>query len=90
MYVCVCKAVTDTAIKQAADNGAKNIRDLKAQLGLGTGCGKCMLHALQTLKGSEPGAERIAEPSAKATNTIAETNVEAETPRRNLRSALYG
>ena len=35
MYVCVCQAVTDREIHQAAKNGAKSLRDLRRDLGLG-------------------------------------------------------
>jgi bacterioferritin-associated ferredoxin len=41
MYVCICSAVTDRAIEQAARCGARNVDELGAQLGVGTGCGCC-------------------------------------------------
>jgi bacterioferritin-associated ferredoxin len=41
MYVCVCKAVTDTQIKHAIDAGVSSRRDLFKCLGVGGDCGKC-------------------------------------------------
>jgi bacterioferritin-associated ferredoxin len=41
MYVCVCKAVTDTQIKRAIDEGISSRRELFKCLGVGGDCGKC-------------------------------------------------
>ena len=41
MYVCVCKAVTDSQIRDAAASGAKSLGDLNRHLGVGSGCGTC-------------------------------------------------
>ena len=40
MYVCLCKGVTDSQIRSAAENGA-SIREIRDQLGVMTECGKC-------------------------------------------------
>lgn len=49
MYVCICAAVTDRQIKQAARDGATTVDDLAARLGVGTGCGCCRATAQQVL-----------------------------------------
>lgn len=41
MYVCVCKAITDTQIKRAIDEGVSSRRELFKCLGIGGDCGKC-------------------------------------------------
>jgi bacterioferritin-associated ferredoxin len=41
MYICVCHAITDREIRGAMDLGATSLADLKALLGVGTGCGRC-------------------------------------------------
>ncbi|MGZ8223697.1 MAG: (2Fe-2S)-binding protein, partial [Methylobacter sp.] len=41
MYVCVCKAVTDTQIKNAIDKGICTRRQLFQCFGVGGDCGKC-------------------------------------------------
>ncbi|WP_087870700.1 (2Fe-2S)-binding protein [Bathymodiolus platifrons methanotrophic gill symbiont] len=44
MYICVCKAVTDSQIQTAIDNGMNTHRGLHQCLGVGSGCGKCKRH----------------------------------------------
>ncbi|MGZ5025880.1 MAG: (2Fe-2S)-binding protein [Methylobacter sp.] len=50
MYVCVCQAVTDREIHQAARNGAKTLKDLRRDLGVSVDCGRCASCARQCLK----------------------------------------
>ena len=50
MYVCVCLAVTERQIHQAASAGAKTVQDLRRDLGLGSDCGRCTGCARQCLK----------------------------------------
>ena len=44
MYVCICNAVTDTEIRDAVQNGARSLADIKATLGAATCCGRCADH----------------------------------------------
>lgn len=41
MYICVCKAVTDSQILTAIENGACSRKQLTQCLGMGKDCGKC-------------------------------------------------
>ena len=50
MYVCVCQAVTDREIHQAARNGAKTLRDLRRDLQVSVDCGRCASCARKCLK----------------------------------------
>ena len=50
MYICVCKGVTDTAIREAVHRGADRMRDLKACLGVSEQCGRCACHAKEVLE----------------------------------------
>jgi bacterioferritin-associated ferredoxin len=50
MYVCVCKGVTENVIREAVDQGAERMRDLKACLGVTAQCGICACHAKQVLE----------------------------------------
>lgn len=52
MYVCVCQGVTEKHIDAAVRNGARRLRDLRAQLGVTSECGRCAECAHQCLKGS--------------------------------------
>jgi bacterioferritin-associated ferredoxin len=50
MYVCVCRAVSDSKIRHAVAQGACNVRALKDQFGLGSVCGRCVPEARELLE----------------------------------------
>ena len=50
MYVCVCKAITDHQIREAARNGARTLDDLRRDLGVASECGNCAAYARQLLE----------------------------------------
>jgi bacterioferritin-associated ferredoxin len=41
MYICICNAITEREIRQAAALGATDFQDLKDGLGVATCCGRC-------------------------------------------------
>lgn len=41
MYVCICMAVTDRQIREAASGGARTLKDLRRDLGVTRECGLC-------------------------------------------------
>jgi bacterioferritin-associated ferredoxin len=49
MYVCVCRAVSDSKVRQAVAQGACTLRALKDQLGVGSVCGRCVPEARQLI-----------------------------------------
>lgn len=49
MYVCLCKGITDKAIKQQVAAGVETMRELKACTGVGSHCGQCTCQASQIL-----------------------------------------
>jgi bacterioferritin-associated ferredoxin len=49
MYVCLCKAVTDSEIREAVEEGAVHVGHLAERCGLGTGCGRCQETAQQVI-----------------------------------------
>jgi bacterioferritin-associated ferredoxin len=49
MYVCICKGVTERALREAIYQGADRMRDLKACLGVTEQCGHCACHVKQIL-----------------------------------------
>lgn len=62
MYVCVCQAVTDRQIREAAESGARTLKDLRRDLGVTLDCGRCAGCAracLAEVHGRCPGAEAI-------------------------------
>ena len=41
MIVCICHNISDNAIRQALEQGAGSMQEIRAQLGVGSCCGKC-------------------------------------------------
>lgn len=50
MYVCVCQAVTERQIHEAAQGGARSLRDLRRELGITVECSCCATFAQACLK----------------------------------------
>ena len=50
MYVCLCKGVTDTQIKEAVADGANSLRAVRMQLGVASQCGRCADCACDVIK----------------------------------------
>jgi bacterioferritin-associated ferredoxin len=50
MYVCVCMAVTERQIHQAAQGGARTLKDLRRELGVSGECGQCAEQARRCLR----------------------------------------
>ena len=50
MYVCICNAITDKQIRNAAAAGARDLWGLQAELGVASGCGSCKEHAMEVLR----------------------------------------
>jgi len=50
MYVCICNAVTESQIREAANAGTRNLWDLTARLGVAAGCGCCREQAAAVLR----------------------------------------
>ncbi|WMS88332.1 (2Fe-2S)-binding protein [Pleionea litopenaei] len=51
MYVCVCRGITDSDVKQAIQEGkARCMRSLKVELGIAGDCGRCGQTARQLLE----------------------------------------
>lgn len=50
MYICICNEVTDKQIKNAANEGASSMGDLRHSLSVGTVCGQCSSCAQGLLK----------------------------------------
>ena len=49
MYICICNAVTEKAVRECARNGTCSV-DLAYELGVGAGCGRCRDCAREVLR----------------------------------------
>jgi bacterioferritin-associated ferredoxin len=50
MYVCLCNGITDRQVRQAVDDGAHSLRQVREQLPLGNCCGRCVGAAREIIK----------------------------------------
>ena len=50
MYVCLCKGVTDSQIKEAVYDGATSVGQLHKCLGVASQCGKCGITAREIIQ----------------------------------------
>ncbi|WP_448099975.1 (2Fe-2S)-binding protein [Luteibacter jiangsuensis] len=50
MYICMCNAVTDHAIRRAAADGVESFVELQARTGCSDCCGACEPEARQCLR----------------------------------------
>jgi len=41
MYICICNAITERAVRECARQGACPVDQLASELGVGSGCGRC-------------------------------------------------
>ena len=53
MYVCICNAITDSQVVQAAEQGVRNLRGLQTHLGIALECGRCASYAQGLLRGTD-------------------------------------
>jgi bacterioferritin-associated ferredoxin len=59
VYICICNAVTDREIRQAAALGVTDLQQLRDSLGVATCCGSCESCAREILQeacGTSAGA----------------------------------
>lgn len=69
MYICICRAVTDSQLKSAIADGACTRKQLAECLGVGRVCGKCNDEVKAMLDGAACGRAG----GCSATATLAET-----------------
>lgn len=50
MYICLCHGVTESAIRNAVQEGADTFRQLSFMTGCGTQCGSCASQARTLLR----------------------------------------
>ena len=50
MYICICNAITENAVRECARKGACSLDQLTFELGVGSGCGRCRDCANEVLR----------------------------------------
>lgn len=79
MYICVCNAISERQVQEAVAQGASELTDLQASLGVATCCGHCAEVATEYLPGGRYASAR----SDAAACAMAETTL-----RREVRVAV--
>ena len=54
MYICICNAITERDVRECARRGCCSVDQLSAELGVGTGCGRCRQTAKEILDEVRP------------------------------------
>ncbi|MEM6514114.1 MAG: (2Fe-2S)-binding protein [Pseudomonadota bacterium] len=62
MYVCICNAVTDKEIRQAAKAGTTSLSALQEELGVAMNCGSCADDAAAILRQARSGKPALSYP----------------------------
>lgn len=63
MYVCVCQAVTERQVREAARSGVRSVKALRECLGVAAECAKCARCAHAILRDCQRGEQdEAAEP----------------------------
>jgi bacterioferritin-associated ferredoxin len=80
MIVCICKSISDRAVRAAREAGARTLEAVAALTGAGTDCGCCHGEI----------REKLAEPCEKAVPCVGCTNRPAHgaVPRRAVASGV--
>jgi bacterioferritin-associated ferredoxin len=50
LYICICNAITEKAVRDCARQGACSLDQLVRELGVGSGCGRCRDCANEVLR----------------------------------------
>jgi len=50
LYICICNAITESAVRECARKGACSLDKLTFELGVGSGCGRCRDCANEVLR----------------------------------------
>ncbi len=62
MYICLCNAITDSQIREAAESGVTDLWGLQSELGVASNCGSCKEHAMDVVREARTCASGAAGP----------------------------
>ena len=58
MFVCICHGINEKAIQKAVSEGAKNVREVRKTLHLGSQCGQCVRQAHEVIEQAKNSAQK--------------------------------
>jgi bacterioferritin-associated ferredoxin len=83
MYICMCHGITERQVRDAIAQGAVDLSDLQAELGIATSCGGCAETALGYLPGGRYASDTV-DAAQSAINTAAQMTVLTSTEIRRV------
>jgi bacterioferritin-associated ferredoxin len=57
LYICICNAITERQVRDCARSGASSVDQLASELGVGSGCGRCLECAVDLLREMHAGSD---------------------------------
>lgn len=57
MYICICRQITDSQIRERCRDGEVSMADLRNELGLASDCGRCGKFARQLINETLAGRD---------------------------------
>ena len=81
MYICVCNGITERQVQEAIAQGARDLPDLRAELGIATCCGCCAETAVEYLPGGRYAAD-VGAAVETSVSTVAHTVLSSTEIRR--------
>ena len=64
MYVCICRAITETVVRGCIAEGARTVKDVVIRSEAGTGCGTCVQKIIDLLSTYAHELDNSLQPSA--------------------------
>jgi bacterioferritin-associated ferredoxin len=64
MYVCICRAVTETVVRGCIAEGARTVKDVVIRSEAGTGCGTCVQKIIALLGAHASKLNNTLQPNA--------------------------
>lgn len=65
MYICLCKGISDQAVRAAVRDGCSSLHELRRELGVASQCARCARDARDLLRETVAEAAREADNSAR-------------------------
>jgi len=64
MYICICKGVTESAIREQVCAGATSVDEVSRNTGCSTQCGKCLIRAQRIVEDARSASSPTASGAA--------------------------
>ena len=70
MYICLCKGITEKQLMDELNKANTSEQDVLRRMGIGDGCGICLIDAIQTIKRERDANFNHQKPCSSDSNTF--------------------